>query len=1068
MSQGEPWNYQGMPQNTTTGNIQFFNPGQFQNNSQQQEFDLTKPVQGADNSQKSALNGQIPGQHAGDWNSWGNSNWTVQNNQETNSVGQGHYHNQVQGYDQSSQNQGQVYQNQTEQYQQGHSDQVAEFQGQNQYGYEGQGPYFDPSQQFNNQDPNVMQNWQQQQHHHFGQYNYQQNWNGQENHQNWNLQDNNVPQNENNGSFNLTSMQQDPNMLYQQQPGSDGQNVLNYTGQGQNQDAGTGHPVNQEFYGDQTQESDPLNSSQASDVSYDSTSCSQSITDAESSAASGFFNRSGSEPPLSSSGGSVLNQIPQDRPSEQHGNATGSSFHQEISNESLRTVQESSNEGIDKSLNPSVEAISGQLQQTSLDGAPTLPPPAVAINSADANGSAQKHPTENNENSESTSPQSDDTHGLSDWEMVPPQLTLSGHHSREGSLDNNNVQFFIGSSKNSSTGSTPLSFHGQNVDSDQTQQPPDGANKQFDNATNQENSSALLLPELTPQHSSSPNTLVEDQGSSQNTEKGQTLPPLPPPAATPPSGQSGGAGGTNPFRKGGTGSRTSSNASTVSEDSKSHNIQPNILFSNPPVGGEVSGSNFDKRTENRPHLDKTENIEPPSPIMSSSEETVHVKHSSQGATQKPQPQSPIMPRKESPFQPPQNRRRNLSQSSDSIEEQPKLEEKLQSDYDKGKYDRQSFTREDRNRQPVGRNRRGSGGGSDLEMQDRKGSENDRHRQYESRSRNSSERLRGKPPPGSMRNVVSPRRIHNALQQAQEKRVKHNMSPATTLWADTDLKLVPNVILAPPTPVSPAASTSKSGKDSGKEVREVLSPVENLITSLSEHISKESTPEPAGRDQSSKKREDDKSSSEHSKHHSRELRKDNSDRDRHERNSSIDRELEISRKIEEKESRGYRDRRNRSREGSLDRERERYDDDDDLRRDGRYRERGRDPRDYDSYYDPRYRDYRGHYRDPYYGDEPYERPRSRESYGYDQDYYSRQGYYDPYYYDKYYQRDARYASAYYDEYYKGNPKYNERYPPDSYYEQHYHHGYDGHDNDRYSQRSHSRVNTPGSLSDAGDQ
>ena len=476
---------------------------------------------------------------------------------------------------------------------------------------------------------------------------------------------------------------------------------------------------------------------------------------------------------------------------------------------------------------------------------------------------------------------------------------------------------------------------------------------------------------LVPQHTSSPNmSPAQKQGTAAGPPMAgppmagppMTGPPMPPKAG-PPMGP--GDGGSNPFRK--DKARTSNYTSpglTGGVQSNTSDKHPVLQINNPDAGL-------------------------PSPIMSSSEETVTVSNpNTPPVVGKTKPESPIMPRKESPFQPPSRRRTLSGQSGGSIEEQPKLENQLSTEGDR-KGDVLSETR-DKSASISSQSSKGSvkaeiSKGSDRPVSDRergsdrpvsdreRGSDrlgSDRERElskYQERIKKAS-----KPPPGSARGVMSPRRIESAFQQVQKQRAKHNMSPATSLWADNDLVLPSsNILLAPaaaPVLLGTSASTSNasSAKSSPaknkKETRDVLSPVQMLISSLSEKQSKESTPERGVRKGDPLKSPGKTSGDmEQKRHNSRDARRDVSPRrDRHERGSSIDRELEISRQMEERDAR-------REREDVRD---------GDYYRDERHRGRDsrgpRDPRDYDPYYDRKYRGY--------YGDERYDRPRSRHSLG----------------------------------------------------------------------------------------
>ncbi|XP_052093101.1 uncharacterized protein LOC127729365 isoform X2 [Mytilus californianus] len=616
-----------------------------------------------------------------------------------------------------------------------------------------------------------------------------------------------------------------------------------------------------------------------------------------------------------------------------------------------------------------------------------------------------------------------------DWEMVPSahNLLAPSNHSRQGSTDSSaNVQFFIGSTNisPSETPDTAETGHTENKPAEGS--PPHN---------------------LIPKHSSSPmpprNNIPESTG-------------LPPVSINQPAPTGLGASGGNPFRKG-----------KGSDNRTSHS--PNVLKNTEHVSQNVTNS----QNEGLKLDIKAADSGFPSPIQAVTED-IH--------SQDPPTQSPIMPRKESPFQPP--RRRNLSQSSNSFDDEnisdPRhvsgsISDQYQSSMDRKSGDRKTGPmKADRTLgsilppQSAGRQHDSS---IDYSKFSSRGKDEKRPRSplSSSSSRSLSGRLTPtKPPTGRTtptkstngrttpgRNTPSRRMEHAAYQRAMERRKKENVSPATSLWANNDIVPKSNILLAPAAPMQVTSATPVFGivasKGSG-ETREVLSPVQNLITSMSDHLSRENSPEK----DTSKLKTNERD------------RRENTQRDRHERNSSIDREIEMTKRMED-------------RERVLENSRERS-----YKDDKNYRGPGQD----DRYKDERYRDYRdrdrereyerdkqieAHYqrnnkaKDPYYSDDRYERSRSRQStiddrpqdreayYRYGRGYYdyygnNRQyGYYDQRYTDYY--GDARYSKGYYDEYYNGQY-------PDKYYDQ-----YGRHD-DTYSQRSGSRVHTP--VSDSGDQ
>ncbi|XP_056012236.1 protein transport protein Sec16A-like isoform X4 [Ostrea edulis] len=723
----------------------------------------------------------------------------------------------------------------------------------------------------------------------------------------------------------------------------------------------------------------------------------------------------------------------------------------EISSESLQTVNYSAG-SLDMAANsmstPSVQQVTDEFKQIYVseqgqcgDSKESETNIQCVSTGDDMNQSAmhgQVNSTGNVlENVSGGSPHSDDQQGLSDWEVVPPEssqmLGVPGgesKHSREGSLDNS-VQFFIGSSKNSDDGSarhTPESAP-QGQKSSNVEKEKENV---IDNVTTEH-----LRPQLTSSPNVSPGQVNTNEGVAEKN---------PPPAGPPPIGAP--SGGNNPFRK----ERTNTS----------------------------QGSDIDRLCISQP-FSSLNNPQLPSPIVATSDDSGKV-------AQKTQPQSPIMPRKESPFQPP-NRRRTLSSQSSESEDQPKSEKEIK-ESSPSILSQVSSSRE-----------------SLASTSSKQGQESEKFK------RPPRDTTKSRPPVGSTRGVMSPRRIESAFQQVQKQRAKHNMSPATTLWANNDTLPVANILLAPAAPaITPSTSATSSAKTSPlktvKDNRDVLSPVQMLINSMSEKQSDKSSVD----SKQENRQYDDRQERSHQR---------GSPRDRHERGSSIDRELEITRKMEEKE-------RKRESESYRDRDRDNYR--------GSDRARGKDPRerDYDPYYDKQPPQRR---RDPYYGDERYERPRSRHSLlddersssrqgqeydrprsrqeynrdadrprsrqdygrdayyrdkygrvieelpeyqeGYEQyDYYGRHGYYDRHAYDKYYKYDQRY----YDDYYgRGNyeDSFNRLLQFD--YQSHghgqWHHGYPSQyynqygqpyeENDKFLSQRGSRVQTPGSLSDTGE-
>lgn len=221
--------------------------------------------------------------------------------------------------------------------------------------------------------------------------------------------------------------------------------------------------------------SDGQHPEQVTDQSVDSENLDQSST---SQGMSGFFQNDDYE--SESNTGTCDNSA--------HGSSLQNSFNQiqqpvpaedvmkpEISSESLQTVNFSTGSldtgmAMNSVLAPHVQQVTDHFQQISVsdqeqpenlkhDETNTpAPPSGNDVNQSAMHG--QVHSTGNvSENVSGGSPHSDDQQGLSDWEVVPSEpsrmLEVPGgdiRPSQEEALDSN-VQFFIGSSKNSDDGS---------------------------------------------------------------------------------------------------------------------------------------------------------------------------------------------------------------------------------------------------------------------------------------------------------------------------------------------------------------------------------------------------------------------------------------------------------------------------------------------------------------------------------------------------------------------------------------------------------------------------------------
>ena len=403
------------PSGTDTGQIKMFDPSQMMNNN-------------ANQPSVQLFNGQPE-----------TSNDQSQDYQQTQN---GMVHNQN--------FQGQYYQNTDSQMNYGYQGQQFD---------PGQGQQFDPSQgqQFDHNqgqqfdlnqgqqfDPNQGQQFDQNQQYYWDPS--QQMWLPQVPYQDYGQQwSNSDYQQPTQNSLNVNAEQFVPNY---QQPGYDASQ-----GQGfMTQDIGQGHTEN-----------DSLDLSQTSEGS---TSFSQSN---DTSGLGGLYHDG-----ESSLSNSCANSIQDEKAQSQnlpHHVEQNDHIRTEISNESLSTVQFSSAGDVRDSIpNTEVSSLTGQMQGVSLydnNNAESVgndntiqrtvgeQPPSFNVQHGSQEGGVVP---------ESSPGGSQNSEGLSDWEVVPPHnLAVPGQqsegstHSREGSIDNN-VQFFIGSSRNSEEGGTPESF----------------------------------------------------------------------------------------------------------------------------------------------------------------------------------------------------------------------------------------------------------------------------------------------------------------------------------------------------------------------------------------------------------------------------------------------------------------------------------------------------------------------------------------------------------------------------------------------------------------------------------
>ncbi|XP_060586263.1 uncharacterized protein LOC132742001 isoform X4 [Ruditapes philippinarum] len=685
-------------------------------------------------------------------------------------------------------------------------------------------------------------------------------------------------------------------------------------------------------------------------------------------------------------------------------------------------------------------------------------------------------------NSESDTGVKQTTPTFSDWEMIPPAVegTVSAH-SRNASIDNN-VHFFI-SSTNSSARVSPAS---SKAGEDKT-----GVNlvdKKEETVPNRQ----------TDVQNARPNTQAETLNQQPSVGPPQSQPVgLPPPML-------GGKKGGNPFRK----SPNIEAAQAVSSNSDVSMLSSTRLdvtrpnFENSPVVLNQSISPITANVESTgqrdgesPELEMLKNSGslPVTPVSSQPRKTAAVQ------------QSPILPRKESPFQPPkQDTMSKITKSSQDIPEDPVRESVKPGISDKHGRRTPDRDRAYRSRTPdwdsgdrgneVRRSERDSRRKTDRGYDDRERYNRDRDRYGAD-----SDRVTTRPPPGSSTSDRVTRTRQSAFHHIQTNRSKNNVSPAASLIDVADnVPAMPNILLMPASSTAGTVAAPVGGAPSE------LNPVVSLISSLSEQITTDNNG-----DDSKHSRNDSKFSAKEreskDRYREKDRYRDRDDRGRYGKDRDRDRgsreDIRGNRSYDSLRDRGLKDSRNNSREklsmydsrDSLDR-----DDSRDRTRRGDSRERDRSYR--DDYYDRSYRDRnrppsrtstidtRRDYRDrdrEYYRktdrndrDRPrsrqgekeragsrmgdVDRPRSRNDYdqdieryrdkyrdrGYDyNDYYSRRQYYDRQYYDYYY---GNYGQGYYDEhgYYHADPA------AQRYQYEHYH--------------RRSRTGTPGSLSDGGEE
>ena len=550
---------------------------------------------------------------------------------------------------------------------------------------------------------------------------------------------------------------------------------------------------------------------------------------------------------------------------------------------------------------------------------PTFPPQSVGL-------------TESNSESESGVKQTTPT--FSDWEMIPSQGTVSAH-SRNASIDNN-VHFFI-SSTNSSARVSPASSK-------------TGEEKSVVNTEDRKE-------ENVPNRQTDINNVGQHRQSDTISQQINEGPPPSQPVGPPPP-MSGGMKGVNPFRKSpnietNTVSTANNDVSMLSStrlDVTRPNFENSPVVLNQsisPITANIESTGQREGESPEVQLSKNSGNPPDTPVTSQYRKTTTVQ------------QSPILPRKESPFQPPkQDSTSKNAKTSQDIPEDPagKYVKPEQS----GKQGRRTPDRDRgyRSRTPdwdSGDRNEGRRSERDSRRRtDRGYDERDRYNRDRDRYGADNDRVTSRPPSGSNTSDRSTRTRQSAFHHIQTNRNKNNVSPAASLLDVADsVPAMPNILLMPATNTSGTIAQNTPAGGAPSE----LNPVVSLISSMSEQMTGDYTSDSKNAKNDSKYSDRDRDSKD--RYREKDRYRDRDDRGRYGKDRDRDRgsreDIRGNRSYDSLRERGLKDSRNDSREklsmydsrDSLDR-----DDSRDRTRRGDSRERDRSYR--DDYYERSYR------------------------------------------------------------------------------------------------------------------
>ncbi|XP_052250710.1 uncharacterized protein LOC127857963 isoform X3 [Dreissena polymorpha] len=439
---------------------------------------------------------------------------------------------------------------------------------------------------------------------------------------------------------------------------------------------------------------------------------------------------------------------------------------------------------------------------------------------------------------------------FSDWEMVPGNIGESQHpppvlqqqstHSRNVSLDNNApVKFFI-SSTNSSARVSPASASKVGDDLEHNVQ----------EAVDKLHKAVPSVPEKDHSVQTFSSTLPE-------TPKPPVQAVAPPPVP-PISGPSVGA---NPFRKNKTDLPKGKSSEDVSLLSSTQLDMTRPNFENSPV---VLGSTISPILRTNGNQNNNDDESPEFQLSTKTKDASDTPNSRKSGSTVPE--SPIMPRKESAFRPPNQDPKSKpmkashdiagfseQQQSNEVSKQVNLarkdgeESKIMERKNRGndrktpewewnerKNDRRTPDRDMGNKKYDRRTPDRDTGRSEKGNEERERGYIDRDRDYgnkeRDRGRYPEDKLASRPPAGS--NVGDRRQRQSAFHHIQTHRSRNSVSPAASLLDVADnVPAVSNILLAPARGLVENTDKSLSSVTGPSE----LNPVVSLISSMSEQI-----------------------------------------------------------------------------------------------------------------------------------------------------------------------------------------------------------------------------------------